>query len=81
MYEGGWLGGVVSGFDIVKCDRADGGGCGARWLEGMGTIHLKCPRCGGRTDDGNIVVNDEGAPDVSNLDRDDVMVVYGGVEA
>ena len=65
-------------FIVVKCEFENGSGCGARWLEGgeRASCLYWCPQCGGRTDDGYIMVNDEDAPRVDKLDDERVLVVF-----
>jgi hypothetical protein len=63
-------------FNAVECDRADGTGCGAIWLEKDGKAREFCPGCNRRASSGNMIVNSENCPDMRGLDSEYVMVVW-----
>jgi len=63
-------------YDTITCDSIDGDGCGCSWLEGDKLFRLACPRCGRAVTNGNVIVNDEGTPDVWKLDDPFVLVPF-----
>jgi hypothetical protein len=61
--------------NTVTCDSADGSGCGTWWIEKDGEHRSRCPKCGKKAVNGNIIVNDGEAPNVMGLHSEGVLVV------
>ena len=62
-------------YNTVECRNRDNGtGCGHFWIEGY--MMVKCPRCGRRTESGNVTVNMKGHPDIRDWQDDGSLVVF-----
>ena len=60
--------------NTVKCDAADGSGCGEVWLEYNGIAREHCPKCGKQAVSGHVIVNSEDTTCVKPLDNPNVFV-------
>ena len=63
---------------MVECDRADGGGCGAIWVEMDNEAVDRCPGCDREIDwtQGPAIINSENCPDVSGLRENGIPIVW-----
>jgi len=65
---------VLRQVNVVTCDAEDGTGCKRWWVEDNGSAY-KCPWCGKDAVSGNVIVNDDTAPNVMKLHDRGVLVV------